>query len=179
MNGTGYETKFYIPVEGTDEVVVVPLSQLPEDPEELLNILRGEVAPLTLWLDFAKAYLSQGKEDQFVKLLEVGKAIQFVDQLSTFDTGCFCRKTPALVCDATLFASRKASPVGALCPVVTPGLASTLSVHPGLPNLRRRAHQRKWRSTTSQPSMSEYSCCVPWLRIPLPWAATPRTAAPG
>ena len=49
----------YIPVASTDEVVAVPLDDLPEDPEDLLDVLKAEEAPLSLWIDFAKAYLAQ------------------------------------------------------------------------------------------------------------------------
>jgi hypothetical protein len=48
-----------IPVSHSDSVVAVPLDQLPDDPDELLDILKAEEAPLQLWLEFAKAYLSQ------------------------------------------------------------------------------------------------------------------------
>ena len=50
---------FYIPVAGSDEVVAVPVDELPEEAEDLLDILKAEEAPLALWLDFAKAYLAQ------------------------------------------------------------------------------------------------------------------------
>jgi RNA polymerase-associated protein CTR9 len=49
----------FIPVASTDEVVAVPLEDLPEDPEDLLDVLKAEEAPLSLWIDFAKAYLAQ------------------------------------------------------------------------------------------------------------------------
>jgi hypothetical protein len=48
-----------IPVAGSNEVVTIPLDELPEEAEDLLDILRAEEAPLALWLDFAKAYLAQ------------------------------------------------------------------------------------------------------------------------
>ena len=54
------ETQIYIPVAGlSDEVVAVPLSELPAEAEDLLDILKAEEAPLSVWLDFAKAYLAQ------------------------------------------------------------------------------------------------------------------------
>jgi hypothetical protein len=49
----------FIPVAGSNEVVTVPIDELPEEVEDLLDILRAEEAPLALWLDFAKAYLAQ------------------------------------------------------------------------------------------------------------------------
>ena len=51
--------RLYIPVASTDEVVAIPLDDLPEEPEDLLDILKAEEAPLSLWIDSAKAYLAQ------------------------------------------------------------------------------------------------------------------------
>ncbi len=53
------DTCLYIPVAGSDEVVAVPVEDLPEEAEDLLDILKAEEAPLSLWIDFAKAYLAQ------------------------------------------------------------------------------------------------------------------------
>ena len=61
-----------IPIHGSDEVVRVPLEELPEDPEELLEVLQAEEASLTLWLDFAKAYLARGRLKQCRTILEHG-----------------------------------------------------------------------------------------------------------
>lgn len=68
--GTGIS--IYVPITGTDEAVAVPVDQLPEDVDEVLGILQAELAPLGLWLDFAKAYLQRGKEEQFRAILESG-----------------------------------------------------------------------------------------------------------
>jgi len=62
----------YVPITGTDEAVAVPVDELPEDADEVLGILQAELAPLGLWLDFAKAYLQRGKEEQFIAILESG-----------------------------------------------------------------------------------------------------------
>lgn len=61
-----------IPVQNSDEVVAVPLSELPEDQEELLEVLQAEEASLLLWLDFAKAYLARGQLEQSLAILEAG-----------------------------------------------------------------------------------------------------------
>ncbi len=53
------EVHLFIPVALTDETVAVPVDDLPEEAEDVLNLLRGEEAPLSLWIDFAKAYLAQ------------------------------------------------------------------------------------------------------------------------
>ena len=59
-------------VQNSDEVVAVPLGELPDDPEELLEVLQAEEASLTLWLDFAKAYLARGQLRQCLAILEAG-----------------------------------------------------------------------------------------------------------
>ena len=41
--------------------MLVSTSELPAEPEDLLELLKGEIAPLTIWLDFAKAYLAAGR----------------------------------------------------------------------------------------------------------------------
>jgi hypothetical protein len=53
------DTHIFIPVAGSDEVVAVPLAELPAEAEDLLDILKAEEAPLSLWLDFARAYLAE------------------------------------------------------------------------------------------------------------------------
>ena len=75
VNGRGEElNEIYIPVRETNEVVAVSLSALPEDPTDVLEILQAEQAPLGLWLEFAKAYLRQGKEEEFKIVLEDGSS---------------------------------------------------------------------------------------------------------
>ena len=61
-----------MPITGTDEAVAIPVNDLPEDVDEVLGILQAELAPLGLWLDLAKAYLQQGKEEQCKAILENG-----------------------------------------------------------------------------------------------------------
>ena len=68
--GTGIS--IYVPITGTDEAVAVSVDHLPENVDEVLGILQAELAPLGLWLDFAKAYLQRGKEEQFRAILESG-----------------------------------------------------------------------------------------------------------
>eukprot|EP00873_Tetraselmis_striata_P036611 jgi/Tetstr1/456875/TSEL_043547.t1 len=68
-----------IPVSHSEEVVAVPLDQLPDDPDELLDILKAEEAPLQLWLEFAKAYLSQDMVKQFLHILTEGTSEEVVE----------------------------------------------------------------------------------------------------
>ncbi len=67
-----HEEHIYIPVDQSEEVVAVPLSDLPEDPEEIVDVLKAEVVPFSLWVDFARAYLAQDKIPQYQKLLSFG-----------------------------------------------------------------------------------------------------------
>jgi len=47
-----------IPVRGSENLVVgVPTNDLPDDADDILDILKGELAPLQLWLKFAVIYL--------------------------------------------------------------------------------------------------------------------------
>eukprot|EP00854_Cymbomonas_tetramitiformis_P013235 gene13235-15642_t len=56
--------------------VVIDLDELPEDVNDILEILQAEQAPLGLWLEFAKAYLRQGKEENFKAILEDGSSLE-------------------------------------------------------------------------------------------------------
>jgi RNA polymerase-associated protein CTR9 len=61
-----------IPVQASTLGVAVSLDALPDDETEVLQVLQAEQAPLGLWLDFARAYLQQGKEAQGLRVLEDG-----------------------------------------------------------------------------------------------------------
>ena len=61
-----------IPVRNSELGVAVSTDALPEDENDILQILQAEQAPLRLWLDFAKAYLQQGREEQTQRILEDG-----------------------------------------------------------------------------------------------------------
>ena len=62
----------FIPVLQTDEVVSVAVADLPDDADEMLEVLTAESAPLSLWIEVAKAYLAQGKYEQYERVLEIG-----------------------------------------------------------------------------------------------------------
>ncbi|CAI9740736.1 polymerase-associated CTR9 homolog [Octopus vulgaris] len=62
-----------IPLRDTDEVIELDLDQLP-DGEEVLNILRQEIAPLNIWVNLALEYYKQGFIEDFVKILEASRA---------------------------------------------------------------------------------------------------------
>jgi len=61
-----------IPIAHSTMGVAVSLDGLPADEAEVLQVLQAEQAPLGLWLDFARAYLQQGKEEQGRRVLEDG-----------------------------------------------------------------------------------------------------------
>lgn len=61
-----------IPVNEANLGVVVPLNALPDDEQEILQILQAEQAPLRLWIEFANAYLAAGKKDQCRRVIDDG-----------------------------------------------------------------------------------------------------------
>ncbi|XP_019173457.1 PREDICTED: protein CTR9 homolog [Ipomoea nil] len=64
----------YIPVQNSEEEVLVALDQLPRDASDILDILKAEQAPLDLWLIIAREYFKQGKIEQFRQILEEGSS---------------------------------------------------------------------------------------------------------
>lgn len=49
----------YVPIAGSDAAVELPVASLPDDVDDVLDVLRAEDAPLALWRDVARAYLSR------------------------------------------------------------------------------------------------------------------------
>lgn len=47
------EEAILIPVHGSDECVRVNVSELPKDANDIVDILKAELAPLDVWLKFA------------------------------------------------------------------------------------------------------------------------------
>jgi len=66
------EATTYIPIRGTRDAVAVKNSELPTDPEDILDVLRAETAPLSCWIRFAILYLKMGKEQQCKQILDAG-----------------------------------------------------------------------------------------------------------
>ena len=56
-----------IPIAGSlvNEVITIPVTELPEDVDTLLDALKAESAPLSLYLECALAYLSQASPIYF------------------------------------------------------------------------------------------------------------------
>ena len=59
----------HVPVRGFEEVVEIRKDALPSDAEEILDLLRAEAAPLSLWLEVANAYLASGSQAGYEKVL--------------------------------------------------------------------------------------------------------------
>ncbi|DBA73696.1 TPA: hypothetical protein ACH3X2_009676 [Trebouxia sp. C0005] len=64
----------YIPVVSTDDVVSVDVTDLPVDADEMIELLVNESAPLSLWIEVAKAYLTLGRHEQYERVLEFGSS---------------------------------------------------------------------------------------------------------
>lgn len=63
------QQKVYLPVHDSDEVVAIPIAQLPENNDDVLDLLSSEALPLSKWLEVAKAYLSRGSSQNFLAIL--------------------------------------------------------------------------------------------------------------
>lgn len=59
-----------IPVRDSEEVVEVKIDALPEEAGDITDILRAEIAPLNIWIQFAIEYYKQGKIQQFLEILQ-------------------------------------------------------------------------------------------------------------
>ncbi|EKX35281.1 hypothetical protein GUITHDRAFT_79976, partial [Guillardia theta CCMP2712] len=60
-----------VPIHETeDEILELPKSELPDDPNEIMQILASELAPLKLWLELALAYYQQNRVPQFLMVME-------------------------------------------------------------------------------------------------------------
>jgi RNA polymerase-associated protein CTR9 len=66
-------TTILIPIKDSDNKVFieVPVSELPQNAEEIIGVLRAEVAPLHVWLECAVNYYKQGNTEAFQAVLNV------------------------------------------------------------------------------------------------------------
>ena len=70
-----------IPISKTNETVVIFVDELEDlGVSDLLDILRGELAPLNVWKDCAVEYHRQNRSDRFCMILE-----EIVDSLNDED----------------------------------------------------------------------------------------------
>ncbi|ETV78135.1 hypothetical protein H257_08339 [Aphanomyces astaci] len=59
-----------IPVHKSDEIVELFTDEFPDDANDIMDILRAEIAPLEVWLSVAIEYYLQGRTDQFEVILD-------------------------------------------------------------------------------------------------------------
>jgi RNA polymerase-associated protein CTR9 len=60
-----------VPIHGAeDEILELPKDDLPDDPNEIMQILANELAPLKLWLELAVSYYQQQRMEQFQTVME-------------------------------------------------------------------------------------------------------------
>lgn len=80
-----------IPVRGSANTVEVFNDELPDDPADVIDLLRAELAPLNTWCEFAVAYYEQGRHEQFREIL-----LGVVDAFDVYEMQDFYRREPAL-----------------------------------------------------------------------------------
>eukprot|EP00882_Tetradesmus_deserticola_P013086 GHRQ01013878.1.p1 GENE.GHRQ01013878.1~~GHRQ01013878.1.p1 ORF type:complete len:197 (+),score=78.10 GHRQ01013878.1:283-873(+) len=64
------EGLIYVALHEHNEAVALRQHDLPRDPDDVLNLLSSEAAPLLCWFDTAKSYLSQGQAAAFVNIVQ-------------------------------------------------------------------------------------------------------------
>ncbi|KAF6252058.1 hypothetical protein COO60DRAFT_560958 [Scenedesmus sp. NREL 46B-D3] len=64
------EGLLYVALHEHNEAVALRQHDLPRDPEDVLNLLSSEAAPLQCWFDTAKSYLSQDQAAAFVNIVQ-------------------------------------------------------------------------------------------------------------
>jgi RNA polymerase-associated protein CTR9 len=93
---SGAGVRLLVPVLDSNAVVAIGADQLPAEADDLLELLASEAAPLSTWFDFAKAYLSAGREDAFrhvcseaVKEEVVAEVTRYFGRAPTYETTQF------------------------------------------------------------------------------------------
>jgi hypothetical protein len=76
--------QLYFQVHDRDEVVVVLADELPDDAEEILDLLTSEALPLSKWYEVARAYLSQNKVNQFLTLVKEATDENTIKEVESF-----------------------------------------------------------------------------------------------
>ena len=77
-------------MRGSSSTVEVFNDELPEDPADVIDLLRAELAPLDTWCEFAVAYHGQGRHEQFREILH-----GVVDAFDVYEMQDFYRREPA------------------------------------------------------------------------------------
>ena len=76
---SGIPRSVEIPLKGSDaEVIEIAFDELPQA-DEVLAILQVEEAALHIWVTLACEYYRQGREEEFVKILECSRTHANID----------------------------------------------------------------------------------------------------
>lgn len=76
--------RLYVPVVDSNEVVAIDLSQLPDNAEDLLDLLVSEAAPLSTWFDCARAYLNAGRIDGFDLIYDTATSEETTEEVERY-----------------------------------------------------------------------------------------------
>eukprot|EP00879_Flechtneria_rotunda_P033392 GHRR01036979.1.p1 GENE.GHRR01036979.1~~GHRR01036979.1.p1 ORF type:complete len:198 (+),score=51.38 GHRR01036979.1:217-810(+) len=74
----------YVALHEHNEAVALPRNALPQDPDDVLNLLSSEAAPLQCWIDTAKAYLSQGFAEGFLSIIEEANSHETLEGIKNY-----------------------------------------------------------------------------------------------
>lgn len=69
------------------ECVRVHVDALPTDSDDIINVLRAEAAPLSVWLDVAKCYLAHGQEHVFFSIIQEAGSEEVLTHFITHENG--------------------------------------------------------------------------------------------
>ena len=76
-----------VQISGTNQYVQVFIDELPDDVQDVLDLLRAELAPLEVWHAFAVEYYRQGYESAFREILKEAKeGFVHYEQIKKFTT---------------------------------------------------------------------------------------------
>ena len=73
MAEDGLVGSILVQISGTDQYVEVFIDELPDDVQDVLDLLRAELAPLEAWHAFAVEYYRQGYKEAFREILKEAK----------------------------------------------------------------------------------------------------------
>lgn len=81
----GRDNEITIALNGTKDCVVsLTPDQLPENPEDMLDLLTGEAVSFSVWWDVVRAYLEAGKVDQCLHILFTAVAEDTIEEAKRF-----------------------------------------------------------------------------------------------
>jgi hypothetical protein len=95
MSSSSAPRSFVIPTGVGDESIIIPSNELPEDANEIIEVLSAVAAPPKLWLEILIEYWRRDKVVQFDEVLR--KALPLVNQkcaCAARDVRACCRHPP-------------------------------------------------------------------------------------